>query len=254
MWYIQYINLTHIFSLSEYSPGLSNFLISHIAKIKNSLLRILILSQLLFLQLIAFTQNQPKMSTVIGDYNLTGVMEMVSILRLNADSTFQFYFAYGAADREGSGTWILQDSTVILNSKHRPPKDFKLIKSSITNEKDFTIRFADINPSFFPFLECQLKTNDKLLELKPGSDGIITAPPGDYTSIGFIFVLCGDRPSWFTDLKKGHNSFTIGIEPWICEVFFNNIRLTFKEHMLVGQHPLAEGSLFTFRKQDHGKR
>ena len=62
------------------------------------------------------------MSTVIGEYNLTGVMEMVSVLRLNADSTFQFYFAYGAADREGRGTWILQDSTVILNSKPRPPK------------------------------------------------------------------------------------------------------------------------------------
>jgi hypothetical protein len=233
---------------------LTNFIISPIAKIKNCLLRIFLLTLLLFPQLIAFTQKQPTMSTVIGDYNLSGVMEMVSILRLNADSTFQFYFAYGAADREGSGTWILQDSTVILNSKPRPPKDFKLIESRITNDKDFTIRFADINPSFFPFLECQLKTSGELLELKPGSDGMITAPPGDYTAIGFLFVLCGDRPSWITDLKKGHNSFTIGIEPWICEVFFNNIRLTVKEHMLVGQHPLAEGNQFTFRKQDHGKQ
>ncbi len=244
----------NFFSLFEYNPGLSNFITSPIAKIKNCLLRTFLLTLLVFLQLIAFTQKQPKMSTVIGDYNLSGVMEMVSVLRLNADSTFQFYFAYGAADREGSGTWILQDSTVILNSKPRPSKDFKLIESSITNEKDFTIRFAEINPSFFPFLECQLKTSGELLELKPNSDGIITAPPGDYTSIGFLFVLCGDRPSWFTDLKKGHNSFTIGIEPWICEVFFNDIRLTFKEHMLVGQHPLAEGSHFTFRKQDHGKQ
>ena len=217
-------------------------------------MRIFLFILFLFPQLIAFTQKQPKMSTVIGEYNLTGVMEMVSVLRLNADSSFQFYFAYGAADREGSGTWIVQDSTVILNSKPRPPKDFKIIESSKTKDKDFIIRFADINPSFYPFLECQLKTTSDLLEIKPGSDGMITAPPGDYTSIGFLFVLCGDRPGWFTDLKKGHNSFTIGIEPWICEVFFNNIRLTIKEHMLVGQHPLAEGSHFTFRKQDHGKQ
>jgi hypothetical protein len=222
-------------------------------KIKKSLLRIFLFFLLLFLQLIAFTQKQPKMSTVIGDYNLTGVMEMVSILRLNADSTFQFYFAYGASDREGSGTWILQDSTVILNSKSRPPKDFRFIESSIKNENVFSIGFPGVNPAYFPFLECQLKTTDNLLELKPGSDGMITAPPGDYTAIGFLFVLCGDRPSWFTDLKKGHNSYAFAIEPWICEVFFNNIRLTIKEHKLVGQHPLMEGSQFTFRKQDHGK-
>jgi hypothetical protein len=243
-----------LFSLFEYSPGLPNFLFSYITKVKKSLLRTFLLTLFLLPQLIAFTQKQSKMSTIIGEYNLTGVMEMASVLRLNEDSTFQFYFAYGAADREGSGTWILQDSKVILNSKPRPPKDFKLIESSIENDKDFTIRFANVNAAFFPFLECHLKTTDKQLELKPGSDGMITAPPGDYTAIGFLFVLCGDRPSLFTDLKKGHNSYTFGIEPWICEVFFNNIRLTIKEHMLVGQHPLVEGNQFTFRKQDHGRQ
>ena len=78
MRYIQFINIYYLFSLFEYNPGLSNFLISYIAKIKNCLLRIFLLTLFLFLQLIAFTQKQPKMSTVIGEYNLTGVMEMAS--------------------------------------------------------------------------------------------------------------------------------------------------------------------------------
>ena len=37
-------------------------------------------------------------------------------------------------------------------------------------------------------------------------------------AIGFLFVLCGDRPSWFTNLKKGITVIPFGIEPWICEV------------------------------------
>ena len=40
-----------------------------------------------------------------GEYSLTGVMETASGIQLNKDSTFQFYFSYGALDREGQGKW-----------------------------------------------------------------------------------------------------------------------------------------------------
>jgi hypothetical protein len=44
-------------------------------------------------------------NTAAGIYNLEGVMETASGFKLNADSTFEFYFSYGALDSmvKGSG-------------------------------------------------------------------------------------------------------------------------------------------------------
>lgn len=218
--------------------------------LKNNLCLVLLPALFLLTQPDGFTQIRLKMPTITGEYYLSGVMETASVIRLNADSSFQFYYAYGASDREGSGTWTLHDSTLILNSKPRPLKDFRLIESSFIKDADFTISFSAANPAVFPFLACQFTKAGNQFELKPDNEGFIKAPPGPYTAIGLLFVLCGDRPTWFSDLKKEHNNFRFEIESWICEVFFNNIRLTIKEHSLVGQHPLLPGNRFTYQKQD----
>ena len=48
--------------------------------------------------------NTPTIqSTVAGEYYLQGVMETASGFKLNEDSTFQFFFMYGAMDRVGEG-------------------------------------------------------------------------------------------------------------------------------------------------------
>jgi hypothetical protein len=41
-------------------------------------------------------------NNITGVYNLRGVMEMASGFKLNNDSSFEFYFSYGALDRYGS--------------------------------------------------------------------------------------------------------------------------------------------------------
>src|ERR1051325_4784902 len=56
-------------------------------------------------------------NTMAGQYSLTGVMETASGIQLNKDSTFQFYFSYGALDRYGSGKWSVQKDNIILDSK-----------------------------------------------------------------------------------------------------------------------------------------
>ena len=70
---------------------------------------------------------QQKTNTAIGEYYLSGVMETASGFKLNPDSTFQFFFSYGALDRMGSGKWVAKANEVILDSKPRPLHDFALI-------------------------------------------------------------------------------------------------------------------------------
>ena len=56
-----------------------------------------------------------------GEYYLRGVMETASGFKLNPDSSFQFFFSYGALDRMGSGKWTVRGNELILNSRPRPP-------------------------------------------------------------------------------------------------------------------------------------
>ena len=65
-------------------------------------------------------------SHVAGTYYLSGVSEMASGIILKADSTFEFFFSYGALDRYGSGKWMFENNNIVLNRKPYPGKDFKM--------------------------------------------------------------------------------------------------------------------------------
>ena len=58
---------------------------------------------LLLLIVTAMTNAQQK--SPVGTYLLQGVREMASGFELKADSTFEFFFSYGALDRYGKGKW-----------------------------------------------------------------------------------------------------------------------------------------------------
>ena len=51
---------------------------------------------------------QSKTASPAGEYYLRGVMETAAGFKLNEDSTFQFFFSYGALDRQGRGKWTTE--------------------------------------------------------------------------------------------------------------------------------------------------
>src|ERR1700754_5195768 len=89
----------------------------------------------------AQAQTKP---TLAGEYQLRGVMEMASGLLLKPDSTFEFFFSYGAMDRGGSGNWQWneKDSSVILNTLNRHAADYALINSRKGTENLTVIRIT----------------------------------------------------------------------------------------------------------------
>jgi len=111
-----------------------------------------------------------------GIYSLTSVMETASAFKLNKDSTFEFYFSYGALDRYGSGKWSIVNKLIVLNSKPYPGKDFKLTDSSLTKNSFITIQIKDKNPHLYRFVYCLSKgeTGDSLLNAN--DSGIIILP------------------------------------------------------------------------------
>jgi hypothetical protein len=53
---------------------------------------------------------------VAGDYQLQGVMETGSGLRLSPDGTYRFFLSYGIIDEKDEGPWRIDGAAVVLSS------------------------------------------------------------------------------------------------------------------------------------------
>ena len=186
---------------------------------------------------------------ISGTYYLSGVMETASGFQLNKDSSFEFFFSYGALDRYGKGKWsLLKDSVIVLNSSQRPQYDFKLAKDSITKEKNIIIQVDDNNKNILQYVQgfAKTKSGEKYFEMN--SDGIAQIKNQQIDSVALIFSLCPDRYSVFPVTDKS-NYFLFNIEPWIAEVFFKNFILKYTNNTLMGKHPLLEKKEYTYEKE-----
>ena len=187
-------------------------------------------------------------NAMAGEYSLTGVMETASGIVLNKDSTFQFYFSYGALDREGSGKWNVLGDHIILNSKPYPGKDFKLVSSSSIKNNFTTIKIEDINTNLYNLVYCIVR--------RPAGDTVINADekgimivPETIDSIHLLSELCSERITSFPTSPEHHNSYTFNFEPWITEIFFKSFTLRYAVDHLEGKHPLLGDKEYKFKKE-----
>jgi hypothetical protein len=205
------------------------------------------LSIIFFLFIVHFAMAQEN--NIAGTYYLTGVMETGSGFKLDKDSSFEFFYSYGALDRYGSGRWSVQDHKIILNSKPYPGSDFKLVKNEVTKNNFTTIQIDNSNKMFYRFVSCLQKTKDGDSLINANSNGIIVLPGTIPDTIHLLFELTPERISSFAIDNKETNSFTFQFQPWIVEVFFKDFMLEFKEDHLEGPHPLLEKPSFTYTRE-----
>lgn len=203
---------------------------------------------LIFLVICKYYSLAQTTSSMQGEYYLRGVMETASGFKLNADSTFQFFYSYGALDRYGSGTWKQGNGTVIFNSRLQPDKDFAMVKSEKVPGNFITLRIVDNNEMILRYVDAVFKNGNSLTEKSTDNSGIIKIPRQQFDSVGLIFRLCPDRYSTFSIPGKENNYFEFRFEPWIAEVFFRNFSLTIDNNNLKGKHPLLKGGGFIYEK------
>lgn len=183
-----------------------------------------------------------------GEYYLRGVMETASGFKLNPDSTFQFFFSYGALDRNGEGTWTVKDNHIVLNSKPHPGKDFVLVSSKKANDDSLVIKIIEPNTFFLSHVYCLLTSGDKQSEQLSNKQGLVSFPKQAVNTIMLAFEFCPERKSLFQVSDPTHNYFEFRFEPWILEVFFADFKLEIDKDELKGLHPLLTGPSYHFIK------
>ncbi|WP_420151724.1 hypothetical protein [Spirosoma sp.] len=192
-------------------------------------------------------QSIPK--SITGEYYLTDVREVGSGIKLNPDATFEFFFAYGALDRFGSGTWKQHGSQIILTSRPRPEKDFALVTSQTVPGNKLTIRIIDSNKHLLRYVSIVAQNDTDVLHETTDAEGKVSFARQALKSISLRFELCPDRYSVFEVTNQTHNYYEFRFEPWISEVFFENVVYTLSEGELSGPHPLLEpGKTYSFER------
>ena len=196
---------------------------------------------------------EAQQKDLAGEYYLRGVMETGSGFKLEADSTFQFFFSYGALDREGKGTWKVKGDHVVFNSAPRPGNDFALVTSKQTTDDAITIKIIDSSGFFLSHVYCLLNpiaigSGEKQTEAVSNKSGVISFPKQHIDSLTLIFEFCPERTSVFSIKDPSHNYFEFRFEPWMMEVFFIDHSLHINGHDLEGPHPLLTGKSYDFIK------
>lgn len=206
-----------------------------------------LLPALLFLLISHTLFAQNTMNTIAGEYHLQGVMETASAILLKPDSTFEIFFSYGAMDRQGSGKWALDHGKIILNSRTRPDTDFSLISSKMEADSFTTVKIVDQNTQLLPHFEALIKTKDGEKYGKMNQEGIYQIPRTKTSAIELFFNFAPERYSSFP-VKTDDNYFEFKIEPWIVEIFVENVALSVSKNGLTGEHPLLKGNAFSYVK------
>ncbi|MBN8822809.1 MULTISPECIES: hypothetical protein [unclassified Spirosoma] len=186
----------------------------------------------------SIAQKTPK--SIAGEYYLTGVREVGSGIKLNPDSTFEFFFAYGALDRMGKGTWKLQGDQIILNSRPKPDKDFALVKSRTVPGNQLTIRIVDTNKQLLSYILVGVKHGADIQQGTTNANGQVHFNKHPVDALMLQFEFCPERFSIFQVAHKEHNDFEFRFEPWLMDVFFENLSLTLSDNALKGPHPLLD--------------
>ncbi len=191
---------------------------------------------------------QQGTQTVVGEYYLRGVMETASGFKLNPDSSFEFFFSYGALDREGSGTWKQEGDKIIFNSSKMKGKDFALINSSVAENDKLTIQVKDANPSLRSHVYALLKSGEKRSEEFTDKNGGIIFEKQPMDTLTLVLEFCPEKAFVFVNEHKQHNHFEFRFEKEIMEVFFDNLQLKLTDGGMEGQHPLLKESTYQFKK------
>jgi hypothetical protein len=194
--------------------------------------------------------NAQQVSSLSGEYYLTSVMETASGFKLNPDSSFQFFFSFGALDRYGEGKWSVKDGRIFFNSRPRPELDFGLNNSSQTSEDSIRIKITDANELLLRYVHCTIKSGDIIIRDVTDRTGIATFPKLPIDSISLVFEFCPEKTSVFIPKNPQDNYFEFRFEPWIVEYFFKEFSLNVGEKTLDGIHPLLTGEGYTYRKND----
>jgi hypothetical protein len=182
-------------------------------------------------------KNQVPAQQITGEYRLQGNHEMVAAFNFNADSSFEFYFIYGAVDRMAQGKYSVINNSIYLSSRKTPGKDFKIIKNIVQGDGT-TIKVTDRNKLLQSNVVCMFMKGGEQDVVTTNNDGVAHSSMVDCDTLR---VVHGFFPDAMTTIKSGgsdkSNYFELSLNPSLAELSFQGFVLKIEGDKLTGSLP-----------------
>ena len=203
-----------------------------------------------FVSLIMIKNCSAQPYDIAGVYYLSGVMETASGIKLNPDSTFQFFFSQGALDRTGEGTWKVKNDEIILNSADNAGKGFEIIESKKIKQKGSIIEVFSESEMLLTYLHSSVSGTDQKDFINSDETGKMMFENEKIDQIYLYFELCPEKIHELKPVNENDNYIKISLLPEIFNVPFNELKLTIHSGYLSGQHPLMTGKDYRYDKSE----
>jgi hypothetical protein len=187
-------------------------------------MKYLLISLLVSFSLINNINAQKNMD---GEYMLRGIHDMASGFRFSKDGTFDFFYVYGAVDRNATGTYTLDGDTIKLHSSKEPGKDFPITKQE-KKGKGYTIRLTAPNKYLLQNVTCIYFSGDTKEYAESDSEGVIHFDAPACDTIYLLHQLFADIPSLIKDKDNQNNYFEVSLSPTLQQVSFKGIDFILK--------------------------
>jgi hypothetical protein len=203
-----------------------------------------------FLCSVLLAQNMQAQLTVspLGEYYLQGEMEMAGGFKLDSNGRFQFFYSYGALDRQASGTWEKEGDSLILNSEPKGVQDFLLTGSKKNLGNQMTLLISGAPPQLLTYISARVKSKGKEFSAAANDKGQIVLPVGQADSIVLQFQWCPEKASRFAVSNIGHNHFSFRMLPTITDVVFDRFTLAITSQEIFGPLPFSGNHICHFKR------
>ena len=160
-------------------------------------------------------------TSVLGGYYFSR-QEMVAGFNFSADGKFEFFYSYGAVDRNATGTFLVHGDTLQLKSDKPTGKDFT-IKTQTKQAKGYTLVFSDPNQYLLKDILCVFFVNGIKHEFYSDSKGKIYAGIPHCDTIYIQHPLYPDIFTLVKDKNNDNNSFMLTLNSSLAQVSFKGI-------------------------------
>jgi hypothetical protein len=166
-----------------------------------------------------------------GSYRLVGVHDLASAFEFTLDGKFQYFYIYGVADRNATGTYTIVGDTVKLKSDKEGGKDFP-IESQSKKGKGFTIQVKAPNPYLLKHVTAIYLVGEEQKIAESDDKGVIHIEDAHVDQIYVRHEIFPDVACLIKDKDNDNNYFVISLSPTLQQVSFVGIDLFKKGNTL----------------------
>ena len=188
-------------------------------------------------------------TNITGYYYLQGVRETAAGIHFKPNSTFEFFYSYGASDRYANGTYSISNGKLIIKGDKLPGNDLKVINSS-RKGTGFSLKVVHKNPVLTSDIICIRGEGDVQ---HTDRQGRVVAPEKP-DSIQLIHPFFPDEPTVirFAEFPKEHNYFELELQPQLEQVCFLDVAIEIKDGKFSVQLPWLFGErVVTFYREEN---